>query len=83
MNDVVEIFTDGACKGNPGVGGWGALLRVKGKERELCGGEAHTTNNRMELLAAISALEALTRQCTGAPAHGLEICTAGHQRVGA
>lgn len=63
MSDVVEIFTDGACKGNPGVGGWGALLRMKGKERELCGGEAHTTNNRMELLAAISALEALTRQC--------------------
>ncbi len=62
-HDVVEIFTDGACKGNPGVGGWGALLRAKGKERELFGGEAHTTNNRMELLAAISALEALKRQC--------------------
>ena len=61
--DVIEIFTDGACKGNPGVGGWGALLRTKGKERELFGGEAHTTNNRMELLAAISALEALKRPC--------------------
>ena len=61
--DMVEIFTDGACKGNPGVGGWGALLRTKGKERELFGGEAHTTNNRMELLAAISALEALKRHC--------------------
>ncbi len=61
--DVVDIFTDGACKGNPGVGGGGALLRSKGKERELFGGEAHTTNNRMELLAAISALEALKRQC--------------------
>jgi len=61
--DEVEIFTDGACKGNPGVGGWGVLLRAKGKERELFGGEAHTTNNRMELLAAISALEALKRPC--------------------
>ena len=61
--DVVDIFTDGACKGNPGVGGWGALLRAKGKERELCGGEAHTTNNRMELMAAIVALETLKRPC--------------------
>jgi ribonuclease HI len=64
MNDIVEIFTDGACKGNPGVGGWGALLRVRGKERELCGGENHTTNNRMELMAAIAALEVLTRPCS-------------------
>lgn len=63
MNDKIEIFTDGACKGNPGVGGWGVLLRGKGKERELCGGERVTTNNRMELMAAISALEALTRPC--------------------
>lgn len=63
MSDVVEIFSDGACKGNPGIGGWGVLLRHKGKERELCGGEAHTTNNRMELMAAISALETLTRHC--------------------
>jgi len=61
--EVVEVFTDGACKGNPGVGGWGALLRSKGKERELFGGEAHTTNNRMELMGAISALEALKRPC--------------------
>lgn len=61
--DIVEIFTDGACKGNPGVGGWGALLRMQGKERELCGGEAHTTNNRMELMGAIAALEALKRPC--------------------
>ena len=61
--DVVEIFTDGACKGNPGVGGWGALLRTKGKERELFGGEARTTNNRMELMGAIAALEALKRHC--------------------
>jgi ribonuclease HI len=61
--DAVEIFTDGACKGNPGAGGWGALLQLNGKELELCGGEAHTTNNRMELLAAIRALEALKRPC--------------------
>lgn len=60
---MVEIFSDGACKGNPGIGGWGALLRNKGKELELCGGEAHTTNNRMELMAAIVALETLTRPC--------------------
>lgn len=63
MTEVVDIFSDGACKGNPGIGGWGALLRAKGKERELCGGEAHTTNNRMELMAAIAALETLTRPC--------------------
>ncbi len=61
--DTVEIFTDGACKGNPGVGGWGALMRAKGKERELFGGESHTTNNRMELMGAIAALEALKRPC--------------------
>jgi ribonuclease HI len=60
---VVEIFTDGACKGNPGVGGWGALLRYNGHTRELCGGERLTTNNRMELLAVIRALEALTKPC--------------------
>jgi len=59
---VVEIYTDGACSGNPGPGGWGALLRYKGVERELSGGEPHTTNNRMELMGAIAALEALTRQ---------------------
>lgn len=62
-NEIIEIFTDGACKGNPGVGGWGALLRTKGKEREMYGGEAHTTNNRMELMGAISALEVLSRPC--------------------
>ena len=55
----VEIFTDGACSGNPGPGGWGAILRWNGTEKELSGGEAETTNNRMELMAAISALEAL------------------------
>jgi ribonuclease HI len=62
-NEIVEIFTDGACKGNPGVGGWGALLRTKSKEREMFGGEAHTTNNRMELMGAIAALEVLSRPC--------------------
>lgn len=59
----VEAFTDGACLGNPGPGGWAALLRAQGKERLLAGGTAATTNNRMELTAAISALEALTRPC--------------------
>ncbi len=63
MTDVVEIFTDGACRGNPGPGGWGALLRCKGKEKALYGGEQETTNNRMELMAAIVALESLTRGC--------------------
>ena len=59
----VEIFTDGACKGNPGPGGWGAILRANGRERELSGGEPLTTNNRMELMAAIEALNALKRPC--------------------
>jgi len=58
---VVEIWSDGACRGNPGPGGWGALLRSNGAEKELYGGEADTTNNRMELMAAIRALEALKR----------------------
>ncbi|WP_417428129.1 ribonuclease HI [Kiloniella sp.] len=57
----VEIFTDGACSGNPGPGGWGALLRYKDTEKELCGGDAETTNNRMELQGAISALNALKK----------------------
>lgn len=59
--DRVEIFTDGACSGNPGPGGWGALLRHNGKEKELSGGEKETTNNRMEMMAAIQALESLKR----------------------
>jgi ribonuclease HI len=59
----VEIFTDGACKGNPGPGGWGALLRLGDNEKELSGGEARTTNNRMELTAAIRALQALKAPC--------------------
>ncbi len=57
----VVIYTDGACKGNPGPGGWGALLSWNGHEREICGGEARTTNNRMELLAAVRALQALKK----------------------
>src|SRR3989338_5081350 len=63
MSEQVEIYTDGACKGNPGMGGWGALLLFKGVEKELWGGEAETTNNRMELTAAIRALEELKRPC--------------------
>ncbi|MGE0030045.1 MAG: ribonuclease HI [Steroidobacteraceae bacterium] len=59
----VEIYTDGACRGNPGVGGWGALLRFRDRELELFGGEPATTNNRMELTAAIQALAALKRRC--------------------
>ena len=62
MTDV-EIFTDGACKGNPGPGGWAAIVRSGGREKELSGGEAETTNNRMELTAAIRGLEALKRPC--------------------
>jgi len=59
----VELFTDGACSGNPGPGGWGAILRYKGKEKELSGGEAETTNNRMELTAVIEALRCLKEPC--------------------
>ncbi len=59
----VEAWTDGACRGNPGPGGWGVLLRYKGNEKTLYGAERETTNNRMELMAAIQALESLTRQC--------------------
>jgi ribonuclease HI len=61
--DKIEIYTDGACKGNPGVGGWGALLVAGTKEKELFGGERDTTNNRMELMAVIRALGALKRPC--------------------
>ncbi len=59
----VELFTDGACSGNPGPGGWGVILRFKGVEKELCGGERLTTNNRMELMAVIQGLGALSRPC--------------------
>jgi len=61
--NFVELFTDGACSGNPGPGGWGVLLRFKSTEKELCGGELDTTNNRMELMAAIQGLRALSRPC--------------------
>jgi ribonuclease HI len=64
MTVEVQIYTDGACRGNPGPGGWGALLRYAGNEKELYGGEQDTTNNRMELMAAIKALESLSRSCT-------------------
>lgn len=64
MSDCIEIFTDGACKGNPGVGGWGALLQSGALVKELYGGEILTTNNRMELIAVIRALESLKRSCT-------------------
>ncbi len=63
MNEEVIVYTDGACKGNPGVGGWGVVLQYGEHIRELFGGEAHTTNNRMELTAVIRALEALKRPC--------------------
>lgn len=64
MTEQVIIYTDGACKGNPGPGGWGVVLKYKGKTKELYGGERETTNNRMELIAAITALESLTRSCS-------------------
>ena len=63
MTPKVTIYTDGACRGNPGPGGWGAILMFGAHERELCGGELATTNNRMELMAAIQALEALNKPC--------------------
>jgi ribonuclease HI len=64
VSDIVQLFTDGACSGNPGPGGWGCILRFKGVEKELSGGEPETTNNRMEMKAVISGLEALKRSCT-------------------
>ena len=64
MKKFVEIFTDGACSGNPGPGGWGAVLRFGQREKELCGGETDTTNNRMELTAVIEALSALKEPCS-------------------
>ena len=63
MMQIVEVYTDGACRGNPGPGGWGAWLKIGEAEKELCGGEPETTNNRMELMAAIQALETLNQPC--------------------
>lgn len=63
MMKKVNLYTDGACKGNPGAGGWAAILEYEGKEKELCGGDASTTNNRMELIAAIEGLKALKEPC--------------------
>jgi len=63
MSERVELYTDGACRGNPGPGGWGTVLRFDGNEKELFGGEKNTTNNRMELMAVIRGLEALKRRC--------------------
>ncbi|OSQ49202.1 ribonuclease HI [Thalassospira alkalitolerans] len=63
QDNLVEIYTDGACSGNPGPGGWGAIMRFRGMEKEMSGGDPETTNNRMEMMAAISALEALKRPC--------------------
>lgn len=70
MSEIIEIYTDGACRGNPGPGGWGALLRFQGKEKTLSGAEAMTTNNRMEMMAVISALEALKH-----PRYAVELTT--------
>lgn len=67
MSKVIEIYTDGACSGNPGPGGWGAILRWNGHEKELSGAEPDTTNNRMEMMAVIKALEAITKK--GASVH--------------
>lgn len=69
MVQTVYLYTDGACKGNPGIGGWGCLMRYGSHEKELFGGEAHTTNNRMELTAVVQGLAALNRVCE------VEICT--------
>jgi len=63
VSEVIEAFTDGACRGNPGPGGWGVLLRFNDHEKRLCGGDPETTNNRMELMAVIQALESLNREC--------------------
>ncbi len=74
----VEIFTDGACSGNPGPGGWGAIMRTKGIEKELSGGEKDTTNNRMEMMAVIAALEALQRGLSCENNNGFSVCNERH-----
>lgn len=87
--NTVRIYSDGACRGNPGPGGWGVVLRWNGHQRELSGGEARTTNNRMELTAAIRGLEALSRPCavelytdSQYVKHGIEQWLAGWKRRG-
>ncbi len=82
MNQV-EIYTDGACKGNPGPGGWGVLLQSGATEKELFGGERSTTNNRMELMAVIQALAALKRPCDGHAVRRQPVRAQGHHRVAA
>ena len=83
MNKII-IYTDGACKGNPGPGGWGAILRSTGHvEKELFGGEALTTNNRMEMTAVIEALGALKRPCHSGLVCRQQVCAAGDHRVAA
>ena len=79
-DERVQIYADGACRGNPGPGGWGALLRLRRHETEVFGGEPATTNNRMELTAVIRALEALNRPARDA-VHRLAIRAEGHQRM--
>jgi hypothetical protein len=78
---MIEIFTDGACSGNPGPGGWGAILRKGDTEKELFGGETLTTNNRMEMTAVIEALRALKAPVRGARAYRFAVCAEGHQRM--
>ncbi len=77
----IEAHTDGACLGNPGPGGWAALLRYRGRERELAGGEADTTNNRMELMARDHGAGSAERTLQHRPAHRLAVRAAGHHRV--
>ena len=81
MTTRVQIWTDGACSGNPGKGGWGAILCYGDVEKEIAGGEKLTTNNRMELMAAISALEALTRRGTPVPQPGEQVSRIALQLV--
>ena len=81
MTPDVIIYTDGACSGNPGPGGWGAILMSRGHEREIMGGEILTTNNRMEMTAAIRALEALKRPLQGRAAHRQPVPAPGDHRM--
>ena len=81
MNGEVSIWTDGACSGNPGPGGWGAILRSGAHEKELCGGESATTNNRMELTAAIAALEALEAAIGRPSPYGFELSQGRHHHM--